>query len=75
MPNLNSSMEHLAFDVDQQHIWAIQLDLQIHVVSYVTKDVYAATIMWVEAKCVGLTLTLTLNFFSHYLFGIWRGGV
>jgi hypothetical protein len=52
-------MEHLAFDVDQQHIWATQFDLQIHVVSYVTKDVYAATIMRVEAKCVGLTLTLT----------------
>jgi len=66
-------MEHLAFDVDQQHIWATQLDLQIHVVSYVTKDVYATTIMRVEAKCVGLTLTLTFNFF-HIIYLEFGGG-
>jgi hypothetical protein len=55
-------MEHLAFDVNQHHIWAIYLDLQTHMVSYVTKEVYVATIMQMEAKCVGLTLTLTFFF-------------
>jgi hypothetical protein len=28
MTNLNTGMEHLAFDVNQQHIWAIHLNLQ-----------------------------------------------
>jgi hypothetical protein len=27
MTNLNTSMEHLAFDVNQQHNWAIHLNL------------------------------------------------
>jgi hypothetical protein len=63
MQNLNSSMEHLAFDVNKQHIWVIHLDLQTHVVSYVTKEVYATTIMRVETKCASLTLTLTSSFF------------
>ncbi len=53
MPNLNSSMEHLAFDVNQQRIWVTHVDFQTHVVSYVTKEVYVTTVMRVETKCVG----------------------
>ncbi len=67
MQNLNSSMEHLAFHVNKQHIWVIHLDLQTHVVSYVTKEVYATTIMRVEIKCASLTLTLT-SFFFHIIY-------
>jgi len=29
-------MEHLVFDINQQHIWAIHFNMQTHEVSYVT---------------------------------------
>jgi hypothetical protein len=36
--------------------------------------VYATTIMRVEVECESLNLTLTLNFFTFCLLGIWKGG-
>ncbi len=44
MLNLNFGVEHLAFNVNQQHIWATHFNFQIGVVSYVTKKVYVVAI-------------------------------
>jgi hypothetical protein len=43
MTNLNIGVEHLAFDVNQQHIWATHFSMQTHEISYVTRKVYAIT--------------------------------
>ncbi len=37
MTNLNIKVEHLAFDVKQQHIWAIHFNMQTREMSYVTR--------------------------------------
>ncbi len=42
--NLNTRVEHFAFDVNQQHIWAIRFNMQICEVSYVIREVYVITI-------------------------------
>jgi hypothetical protein len=41
MTNLNIGMEHFAFDVNQQHIWATHFNMQTCEISYVIKKVYA----------------------------------
>ncbi len=41
---LNTSVEHLTFDVNQQYIWATHLNLESDETRFVTKDVYATTI-------------------------------
>jgi hypothetical protein len=38
MIDLNTGIKHLAFDVSQQHIWAIHLNMYNNEVSYVTKE-------------------------------------
>jgi len=38
---MNIGMEHLAFDVNQQHIWAIRFNMQTHQKFNVTRKVYA----------------------------------
>jgi hypothetical protein len=43
-------MEYLGFDVNQQHIWAIHLNMQTSKVSYVTREDYVIIITQVEAK-------------------------
>jgi hypothetical protein len=42
--NLNIRVEHFAFDVNQQHIWAIRFNMQTCEVSYVTREVYVIAI-------------------------------
>jgi len=64
MIDLNMGMEHLAFDVNQQHIWAIHLNLQTSEVSYVTREVYAIIITQVEAKCKGKISPLSFCLFQ-----------
>jgi hypothetical protein len=49
LTNLNINIEHLAFDVNQQHIWATHLNMKTSEVSYVTREVYAIIITQVEA--------------------------
>jgi hypothetical protein len=51
MIDLNMGIEHLAFDVNQQHIWVIHLNLHNNEVFYVTKEVYVTVITQVEAGC------------------------
>jgi len=51
MIDLNIGINHLAFDVNQQHIWAFHLNLHNNEVSYVTKEVYATFITQMEARC------------------------
>jgi hypothetical protein len=40
MTNLNTWVEHLAFDINQQHIWATHFNMETHEVSYATREVY-----------------------------------
>jgi len=47
--DLNVGVEHLTFDVNQQYIRAIHLNLENVEIRFVTKDVYVATITQVEA--------------------------
>jgi hypothetical protein len=49
MIDLNMGIEHLAFDVNQQHIWATHLNLQTSEISYITREVYVIVITQVEA--------------------------
>jgi hypothetical protein len=51
MIDLNMGIKHLAFDVNQQHIWAIHLNLHNNEISYVTKEIYATFITQMEARC------------------------
>ncbi len=48
--NLNTNVEHLAFDVNQQYIWATHLSLENGVTRFVTIDVNVATIAQVEGR-------------------------
>ncbi len=51
MIDLNSKVEHLAFDVNQHHIWAIHFNMQTCEISYVTREIYATIVIQMEAKC------------------------
>ncbi len=64
MIDLNTSIEHLVFGVNQQHIWAIHLNMQTSEVSYVTNEVYAIVITQVEAKCKGKVSPLSFCLFQ-----------
>jgi hypothetical protein len=64
MTNLTTGIEHYAYDVNQQHIWAIHLNLQTREVSYVTREVYATAITQVEAKCKGKVSPLSFCLFQ-----------
>jgi hypothetical protein len=61
MIDLNIGVKHLAFDVNQEHIWATHLNLPTSEVSYVTREVYVTIITQVEAKCKG-KISCLLNF-------------
>ncbi len=50
------SIEHLAFDVNHQHIWPTHLNLQFSEVFYVTKEVYVVVIKQLEVECANLSL-------------------
>jgi hypothetical protein len=48
--NLNTSVEHLTFDVNQQYIWATHLSLENGATRFVTMDVYVTTIAQMEGR-------------------------
>jgi hypothetical protein len=39
-PNLNSSVQHLAFEANGQHIWVVHRDLETSFPSYMNEDVF-----------------------------------
>jgi hypothetical protein len=47
-------IEHLAFNVNHQHIWPTHSNLQSSEVFYVTKEVYVVIITQVEVECANL---------------------
>jgi hypothetical protein len=53
-------VEHLAFDVNQQYIWATHLNLKSDETRFVTKGVYVATIAQVEVDYASSFLHLHL---------------
>jgi len=46
--NLNTSMEHLAFGCNEQHIWAKHLDQLTWIVSFVITKVHIQVVKFVE---------------------------
>ncbi len=64
MIDLNTGIEHLAFDVNQQHIWATHLNMQTSELSYVTREVYVTFITQVEAKCKNKVSPLSFCLFQ-----------
>jgi hypothetical protein len=66
MMDLNMSIEHLAFDVNQQHIWAIHLNLHNSEVSYVTREIHVTVITQVEIGCKSKVSILSFCLFQFY---------
>ncbi len=64
MIDLNMGMEYLAIYVNQQHIWAIHLNMQTSEVSYVTREVCVTIITQVEAECNGKISPLSFCLFQ-----------
>jgi hypothetical protein len=51
--NMNSIIQHLAFEVNGQHIWEVHKDLEIIFPSYVTKNVFVVVKSLVKNQCKG----------------------
>jgi len=41
IPDLNIGVQHLAFEVNGQHIWAMHCDLETMMPTFVTEGVFA----------------------------------
>jgi hypothetical protein len=59
-------IEHLAFNVNHQHIWLTLLNLQSNEFFYVTKEVYLVVITQLEVECANLSLNP--NLFLHFVY-------
>ncbi len=68
--NLNISVEHLTFDVNQQYIWATHLSLKNGVTRFVARDAYVTTITQVEADCA-CSILHTKFFYFYNLYCIF----
>ncbi len=70
LTNLNTSVEHLSFDVNPQYIWATHLSFKNGVTRFVTRDAYVTTITQVEVDYVGSILHLNPFYFCnlYYIF-------
>ncbi len=64
MIDLNTGMKYLTFDVNQQHIWDIHLNMQTSEVSCVRREVYVTVITQVEEECNGKISPLSFCLFQ-----------
>jgi len=65
---LNTSVEHLTFDVNQQYIWATHTNLENDDIRFVTKDVYVATIAQVEVNYASSFLHFNIFWFCNLFY-------
>jgi hypothetical protein len=80
IPNLNSKLQHLAFEVNGQHIWTMHHDLETMTPTFVIESIYVVVESLVKNQCKGKFLKLYLLaclivFFqfvkSQFIFMLW----
>jgi hypothetical protein len=60
IPNFNSGLQHLVFEVNGQHIWAMHHDLETMTPTFVIETIYVVVESLVKNQCKGKFLKLSL---------------